>query len=122
MRKKENFGTVEDYVRAFRAITREGIAESHLRLLQAHARKPIAAWAQLAKRVGYENRNAVQLQYGTLARRVAGYLGVSELPEQGFWLCVLVTWAEKRDRASGHTAFVLRPEVAKALIHVGLVK
>jgi hypothetical protein len=112
----EEFGTVDDYLRAFRAIQAEGIPENHIALLRAHftAADHTATWAQLAAAVGYANGAAVNLQYGTLARRVAQQLGVSQ-PPHGFWLHVLAGWADARDPVSGHTAFVLRRPVIEAL-------
>ncbi len=121
MMHEEEFGTAEDYIRAFAALLREGIAEKYVALLQAHFKAPqhTATWAQIAKAVGYANGNAVNLHYGTLASRVAHHLGVVE-PPQGFWLFVLVRWADERD-ASGHTAFVLRRPVIEALTQLGIL-
>lgn len=88
----EEFGTSSDYVKAFVALQGEGIAEEHVALLQAHFKAPnhTATWTQIAEVVGYANRNAVNLQYGTLARRVAHRLGIVE-PPNGFWLFVLAS-------------------------------
>jgi hypothetical protein len=120
MMHEEEFGRTEDYIKAFAALLKEGIAETHVALMQAHFKAPqnTTTWAQLAKAVGYANGNAVNLQYGTLASRVAYYLGIPEPPE-GFWLFVLVKWAEEMD-SSGHTAFVLRRPVIEALTHLGI--
>ena len=117
----EEFGTSSDYVKAFVALQREGIAEEHVALLQAHFKAPnhTATWAQIAEVVGYANRNAVNLQYGTLARRVAHRLGIVE-PPKGFWLFVLAKWADARD-SSGHTAFILRRPVIEALAQLGIL-
>jgi hypothetical protein len=118
----EEFGSSDAYYRAFQAILSEGLPENHLALLRAHFQAPkhTATWAQLAKEVGYANRNAVNLQYGTLAGRVAKRLRISERPE-GFWLYVLAGWAHERDATSGHTAFVLRRPVIKALTRLGVL-
>jgi hypothetical protein len=118
----EEFGTSDAYNRAFQAILSEGIPENHLALLRAHFQAPghTVTWAQLAKRVGYANRSAVNLQYGTLARRVAKQLRIDEAPK-GFWLFVLVGWAGKRDAASGHTAFILRRPVIRALTQLRIL-
>jgi hypothetical protein len=117
----EEFGTSDIYYRAFQAILSEGIPDNHLALLQAHFRAPAhtATWAQLAKEVGYANGNAVNLQYGTLASRVAKLLRIGEAPK-GFWLYVLAGWADERDPVSGHTAFVLRRPVIEALTQLGV--
>jgi hypothetical protein len=121
MMDDEEFGTSSDYVKAFAALQKEGIAEEHVALLRAHFKAPnhTATWAQIAEVVGYANRNAVNLQYGTLARRVAHRLGMVE-PPKGFWLFVLAKWADARD-PSGHTAFVLRQPVIEALAQLGIL-
>lgn len=112
----EEFGSSDAYYRAFQAILSEGVPENHLALLRAHFAAPdhIATWAQLAAKIGYVNGNAVNLQYGTLARRVGEQLRIGEAPK-GFWLYVLAGWADDRDAASGHTAFILRRPVIEAL-------
>jgi 5-methylcytosine-specific restriction endonuclease McrA len=121
MMREEEFGTADDYVKALAALLREGIAEKHVALVQAHFKAPhhIANWAQIARAVGYASGNAVNLHYGMLASRVAHHLGVVE-PPNGFWLFVLIKWAEDRD-ASGHTAFVLRRPIIEALTQLGIL-
>jgi 5-methylcytosine-specific restriction endonuclease McrA len=121
MMPEEEFGTVSDYVKVFEVLLKEGIAENHLALLQAHFKAPhhTATWAQIAKAVGYANGSAVNLHYGTLASRVAHHLRIAE-PPNGFWLFVLVKWADDRD-PSGHTAFVLRRPVIEALTQLGIL-
>lgn len=118
----EEFGTADDYIQAFEAVRAKGIPDNHLALLRAHAAAPghTATWAQLASAVGYENFNAVNLQYGKLAARVAARLGVHR-PPRGFWLFVLAGWAADPDPDSGHTAFVLRRPVVEALRRLGLL-
>jgi putative restriction endonuclease len=118
----EQFGTADDYFRAFQAIKAEGIPEKHIALLQAHFKAPnhTATWARLAEDVGYTQGSAVNLQYGKLASRVAERLGIEEAP-QGFWLYVLVGWAADKDAVSGHTAFVLRHPVIEALTRLGIL-
>lgn len=115
------FGTADDYYRAFAAIQKKGIPEKHIALLQAHFQAPrhTATWAQLASVVGFANGDAVNLQYGKLAGRVARLLGVVE-PPKGFWLYVLAEWAKKKD-PSGHTAFVMRRPVIEALSRLGVL-
>jgi hypothetical protein len=63
--------------------------KKHRALLTAHfeAPKHTVTWDRLAKAVGYESGRAVNLQYGTLAHRVANILGVFKKP-QGFWIFV----------------------------------
>lgn len=114
------YGSVEDYARAFSLIHDE-IPEKHAALLQAHASAPdrTASWRELAEEVGYSNAAAVNLQYGKLARRVAEALGITA-PPRGFWLHVLADWAGEPD-SKGHTRFVLRTPVVDAAARLGLV-
>ena len=53
------------------------------------------------------------------AKRVGQRLGLIEPPE-GFWLFVLVDWAE--GDVSGDTPFVLRQPVIQALLRLGFVR
>ena len=117
---QEQFGNADAYARPFEALRRERIPEKHIDLLLAHFKAPkhTATWSQLAEVVGYASGRAINLQYGTLAGRVARQLGLVEPPE-GWWLFVLVDWAKKKDR-SGHEAFVLRRPVIEALTRIGL--
>lgn len=114
--------SVDAYIEAFDALGREGIPSQHRALLQAHFESPehTATWERLAGAVGYVSGRAVNLQYGTLARRVARQLGLTD-PPQGFWLFVLADWGDKKD-ASGHTAFVLRQPVVEALTRLGILR
>lgn len=118
----EEFGTSEDYLGAFEGLVAEGIPENHLALLRAHHSVPHhrATWAQLAEAIGYANGKAVNLQYGTLATRVANRMGIEEVPN-GFMLDVLAGWADERDPRSGHTSFILRNPVIEALTRLGVL-
>jgi hypothetical protein len=113
--------SADDYVRAFRALLKNGLAEKHVALLKGHFSAPrhTVTWPQLAKAVGYVNGSTVHLQYGALARRVADELGVP-MPRPGFWLYLLVDWAKDQDPKDQHTAFVLRRPVIHALTRLGL--
>ena len=114
-RMNKDFGTVDDYIKALENIIAERLPKSHVTLLRKHCEAPqhISTAYRLAQAVGYANGNAVNLQYGILAHRVATELGVDEAPK-GFWLYVLVDWADELD-SKGHTRFVLRPPVVEAL-------
>ena len=114
------FGTATVYFKAFQALQEEGIHGNHLALLKAHFNSPkhTATWAELAKAVGYATGGAVNMQYGTLARRVAEQLGIVE-PPKGFWLYVLAEWGNKGEL--GHQEFVLRRPVIQALSRLGIL-
>jgi hypothetical protein len=118
----EEFGTADDYFQALQELLGEGVSPKHLAMLKEHLHSldHTSTWWQLADKVGYPSFNAVNLQYGKLAERVARKLGRDEKPEVpgGYpdraWVWVLVVWADQRG-AGGDTAFVLRPEVVEAL-------
>lgn len=116
------FGSRADYHRAFKALAEEGLPSKHLALLRLHHAAPnhTTTWKRLAAAVGYHRGSDVNLQYGRLAHRVADQLGIRKKP-RGFWLFVLVDWADECDPESGHTAFVLRAPVIQALAKLGLV-
>ena len=80
---RKHFGTADEYMAALRAVIAEGVPEKHIELLRSHFEAPrhTATARQLAAAVGYSNYNSVNLQYGTLAHRVASRLGVVEPPK-----------------------------------------
>jgi len=119
----EEFGTVDDYTRAFEELRRRAmIRENHIALLQAHFDAPnhTITWANLARMVRYEHASTVHLEYGRLASLVARQLG-KQSPPKGFWLSVLADWAKARD-STGKTAFVLRRPVIEALARLGMLQ
>lgn len=116
---KPRFADAERYAMAIKGALREA-PHKHQELLVAHLLAPGHAqtYGQLAKAVGYAHYGSVNLQYGTLARRVAERLGIFERPPEGFWGIVLVDWTGDYDPSG--TQFRLRPEVVKALRSLGL--
>lgn len=117
----KKFGTTADYYRALQALERTGIHHSHRDLLRAHFAAPehTVSWRELAPSVGYANAEAVKLQYGSFARRLAEQLGVTR-PPAGFWLHVLADWGSHLD-ASGHTTYKMRPQLVSALRRLGWI-
>lgn len=115
----KTFGTSADYYRALKALERAGIHPSHRDLLRAHFAAPqhTVSWRELAPSVGYANAEAVKLQYGSFARRIAKQLGITR-PPAGFWLHVLADWGSRPD-GRGHTTFRMRPQVVAALKRLG---
>ena len=67
---ENEFGSADDYFKAFEALQEEGIHENHIALLKAHFKAPkhTTTWARLAKAVGYPGGDAVNMQYGALTR------------------------------------------------------
>ncbi|MCB9184085.1 MAG: hypothetical protein H6591_09210 [Flavobacteriales bacterium] len=110
----ERFGDTAAYMAALRRVL-DGATPKQLEMLLEHYRSPehTNSWEGLAQRVGYRNRNPVQLQYGKFAERLASELGVSEKPE-GFWLYVLAKWADEKDDI-GHTRFTMRRPLVESI-------
>ena len=118
MAKPERFGDVDAYVRALgEALTECPPKVEELPRAHYQARGHVRTYPQLAEMVGYANYGGVNSQYGRLARRVASGLGVTSLPEEGFWGIVLVEWAGSYDPSG--TRFRLRSQVVEALEQLG---
>jgi hypothetical protein len=123
MMNEEEFGTADDYIKAFEELQRTKMfRQKHVALLKAHFEAPnhTATWTELAKKVNYAHGSTVHLQYGTLAGRVARQLKVVDRPH-GFWLSVLTRWTEEKSPAR-HTTFVLRRPVIEALARLGILQ
>lgn len=118
----EIFEAVDRYIFAFETVLKEGIRPKQKDILIAHynSQNHTSTAQRLATSVGYLTFGGVNFQYGILARRIAELIGF-EYPPMGFWLHVLADWADEPEAETGHTAFVLRPAVVKALESVGLV-
>ena len=83
-----------------------------LRFLQAHYSSPgrASTATKLAWAAGYKNFNALNLQYGTLARRVGEALGIN-----GATLGLLLEFIEPYSLTNEHWILLMRPELADAL-------
>lgn len=112
----------DQYAVAFRKLSRERIPEKHIAMLEAHAAasRRTVSWPELAREVGYANEEAVKLQYGLFAHRVANELGIFSAPDD-FWLNVLVRWVDNRGE-QGRSRFRLRPGVIEGAIEAGLIR
>jgi hypothetical protein len=110
--------SVADYVAAFQA-TEARITPKQRELLLVHhrAQARVTSATRLAEAVGFENYNAVNLQYGLLARQIADQLGI-ELSESVV-AGVLVEFVDPGFAANEHFPWVLRPNVAQALEELG---
>jgi hypothetical protein len=78
----EQFGTTNDYLRAFDVVRAEGIPDYQMALLKAHLTAPgyTTTWARIAEAVGYPNGSTVNLLYGKFAQRIARELGFTKKP------------------------------------------
>lgn len=115
--------TTEQYIKALLKLRDSGRLRStkFLDMLQAQYSMPnhtITA-TQLADAVGFHNYNATNLQYGTLGKEIATYIGY-EPPKrkngEHIWFWVLSSGNDTSDSTvDGHYEFVMRPEFVKAL-------
>ena len=112
--------SVAEYVTAFRAIEPK-ITAKQRELLRLHHASParVISATRLAEAVGFESYNAVNLQYGLLARAVARELAIElgDFVEVG----ILVEFVDPGFAANEHWLWVLRPNVAQALEDLGWV-
>jgi hypothetical protein len=93
------------------------IHDNHLEMLRTHFQSPdhtITA-SQLAAAVGYQNYNAVNLQYGTFADRLCNSLH----KDPDTRLSILVTFEKEGIEQQEHWKLVMRPEVVQALTDLG---
>lgn len=106
----------EQYVYALRA---SGVTETQRRMLQVHYDAPsrtITA-TQMARALGYKHYGVANSQYGNLGRKVRELLGgAADSIDQR--LGMFVTFDKRNDEWH----WVMRPEVARALEMLGLVR
>lgn len=109
-------------VRAMKGATKYG----QMLKAQYAAEKQAITATLLADAAGYANYNAANLQYGTLAKLIAGYLAY--LPPkrangERMWWCTLSNGNDaSAETIDGHFEFVMRPELAAALEDLRWVK
>jgi hypothetical protein len=121
MTAPQAIATIEQYKKALLALRDRGLPTTHFEMLRAQCRAPneTITSTQLAEAAGYENYNAANLQYGTLAFNLAGLLNYQ--PEKRLdgtprWWTTLSYGADgAAEPETGHFQFVMRPELAEAL-------
>lgn len=113
--------TVDQFKRALLAVRDKNLPDGHLAMLRAQCLSPDGAITstKLAEAAGYENYNAANLQYGTLAFNVAGHLSY-EPPRrkdgsQMWWTTLSYSLEGQAEPTTGQFLFVMRPELASAL-------
>lgn len=94
------------------------LADSHRALLKSHhaALNRTRTATQLSEAVGYENFNAVNLQYGLLAARLGEAMGFKDAN-----LSLIVEFTEPHTHNNEHWTLEMRAEVAEALERLGWV-
>lgn len=113
--------SVEQFKSALLALRDRYLPPSHRAMLQAQCRASGSAITatQLAAAADYENYNAANLQYATLAFNVAGLLGFTpSLKRQNgdpCWWTTLSVEGEAPDDGEPHFYFVMHSELIHAL-------
>ncbi|MEI6536852.1 MAG: hypothetical protein WCN98_16015 [Verrucomicrobiaceae bacterium] len=106
--------TAADFVLAFKAIA--PVHDNHIAILRTHAQAPgrVRTVTQLAEAVGYNGYEAINLQYGLLAKKIGEAMGHSN-PN----LSVLVEFAAPGAHNNPQWELTLRPAVAQAVSDMG---
>lgn len=112
---------VEQFKSALLALRDRNLPPSHLAMLQAQCRASGSAITatQLAAAADYENYNAANLQYGTLAFNIAGLLGFTPSLKRRngdlCWWTTLSVEGQASEEGEPHFCFVMRPELIQAM-------
>jgi hypothetical protein len=111
--------TSDKYCAAFKSI-RDQMTVNQLIMLQRHYHSAgrIITARRLADLVGFVNWGGVNLQYGTLAKKLCEALEVTIDSDHLF---VLVTFARDPSIDDGECQLAMRPQVAQALETLGWV-
>lgn len=111
-KRRGAFATPEAYKAAFSILEEEMPVKHRLMLeLHYHAPKRTVTARSLAESVGYAHYGAVNLQYGTLARKVCEILG----QQLKYHVLVLVEFVVPEIGTDRDLRWIMRPEVARAL-------
>jgi hypothetical protein len=113
--------SVERFKSALLSLRDKHLPSSHFAMLRAQCRAPDATITatQLAAAADYENYNAANMQYGTLAFNLAGLLGFTPTLQRRdgslCWWTTLSVEGEGPYEDAPHFHFVMRPELIQAL-------
>jgi hypothetical protein len=113
--------TTQQFKCALLAVRDRNLPPVHFDMLRAQCRaqgSKITA-TPLAEVTKYQNYNAANLQYGTLAFNIAGQLGFSpETRPDGtprWWTTLSYSVDGTAEPETGHFQFIMRPELVPAL-------
>jgi hypothetical protein len=104
--------TPESYKTAL-SLLEDEMPQRHRLMLEMHYRAPGRQLTarKLAEKVGYASFGAVNLQYGTLARKICDILGL----RLKYHVLVLAEFVTPKTGFDREILWVMRPELAKAL-------
>jgi len=113
--------TIEQFKHALLALRDKGLPETHLAMLKAQAKSDggLITSTKLAETAGYENYNAANLQYGTLAFNLGAFIDYAPPRRrdgtQMWWTVLSYSVDGEAEQETGHFQFVMRPELLSAL-------
>lgn len=113
--------SIEQFKKALLSLRDKKLPDGHLAMLRAqgHSLNGAITSTRLAEAAGYENYNAANLQYGTLAFNLAGLLNY-EPPKRKdgspmWWTTLSYSIDGSVEPETGQFQFVMRPELLAAL-------
>jgi len=120
--------TSEQFKAALLALRDKNLPDGHLAMLRAQGVAPKATITstKLAEAAGYENYNAANLQYGTLAFHLAGFLGYNPPHRKDgtpmWWTTLSYCLDGNSEPETKQFQFIMRPELLVALREMRWVK
>lgn len=124
----EPIASVEQFKRALLSLRDKNLPDAHLEMLKAqcNSQNGMITSTRLADAAGYENYNAANLQYGTLAFNIAGFLSYDPPKRKdgsGMWWTALSYSKEgNQEPETGQFQFIMRPELISALTEMKWVR
>lgn len=118
----------EQFKNALLTLRDKGFPEGHFAMLKAQCAAPGGSITstKLAESAGYENYNAANLQYGTLASNVAALLAYTPPKRKDgtymWWTTLSYSIDGNAEPSTGQFQFIMRPELVAALREMRWVK
>ena len=116
-----SIATTEQFKRALLALRDKGLPDAHLAMLKAQCKATggTITSTKLAEAADYENYNAANLQYGTLAFNMAAFLSYDP-PRRAdgssmWWTTLSYAVDGNAEPETGQFQFIMRPELMNAL-------
>ncbi len=116
-----SIATVEQFKRALLSLRDKSIPDAHHAMLKAQCLAPESTITstRLAEAARYENYNAANLQYGTLAFNLAGFLDYTPPRRKDgspmWWTTLSYSLTGNSEPETGQFQFIMHPELVSAL-------
>jgi len=121
MTAKKSIATTDQFKKALLSLRDRNLPDGHLAMLRAQGLSPdgTITSTKLAEAAGYENYNAANLQYGTLASNLAVFLSYNPPRRKDgstmWWTTLSYSVDGNVDPETGQFQFVMHPELLAAL-------